>query len=233
MRFPPSFPQPIRRLQTRAFSLVELLVVISVLAILMSASIPALLSSQRASALTQAGNAIVDLTNLARETAQSKNTITALILVTKTSVQIQQAVAVLEYDAMGENWKTATGWIRLPLNAAVVDFGGDAIPDANQKALALDAPAYILKSLKVDGKSVYDLLGQTPRIVASPDASNNSASAIIFYPDGRMQNGTAAIRQLSTRFVTDKLDDKQSSTLPNYYDVVVNGNTSAVRVVRP
>lgn len=60
--------------RSRAFSLVELVVVISVLAILAAFSIPAVTSMLQGSSLTQASQMLVDQMNLARQFALSKNT---------------------------------------------------------------------------------------------------------------------------------------------------------------
>jgi uncharacterized protein (TIGR02596 family) len=61
--------------RTRAFSLIELVVVISVLAIIAAFSVPAVTSMLQGSSLTQASQLLVDQMNLARQLALSKNTI--------------------------------------------------------------------------------------------------------------------------------------------------------------
>ncbi len=188
-----------RRPTARAFSLVELLVVISVLAILMTASVPALLSSQRSSALTHAGNTVADLANLARQTAQSKNTFSALVIGTKPSPTAKQALAVMEYDSNSESWKPTINWIRLS-EAAQVD---DTTPVASQFA-------------------------PTNVAMGGANLAASDFTTLLFYPDGRMDNGGNAMRQIRAHLTSDK-----ATNANNFYDVVVNGNTSAVRIVRP
>jgi prepilin-type N-terminal cleavage/methylation domain-containing protein len=193
------------------FSLVELLVTVSVLLVLMSATMPAFLNSRKASELTQAGNQLADAANLARETALTRNTITALVVVARpTTSTARQALLVVSYDAADEQWKPIGSWMRLPIAAYVADMGGTQAAQGTVKANTI-APL----ALKLDGRTL----------------SNTEYSAILFYPDGRMENGTDQTRLLSTRFATDSAGSP-SEALQNYYDVVVNASTSTLRVVR-
>lgn len=207
-----TYPRQRRRRTLRpsksAFSLVELLVTIGVLAVLMSASLPALLNNRRSSELTQAGNLVADAVSLARQTALSKNTFVTIV-VTKAAPPARQAVGLLEYDGTTEQWKQMGGWIRLPASASVTDM--------NQA----------LGNSKADGIARLDRLRLEGRTLAPTDYST-----LLFYPDGRMENGTAQTRQLSARYSTDSAS-ASSGSLQNYYDVVVNASTSAFRVSRP
>lgn len=195
------------------FSLIELLVTIGVIGLLMSASLPALLSGQRDAALKQAGNTLADMTTLARQAAMSRNTITALVVTAKDASVLKQALIVLEYDQISEKWKPLGNWTRLPEAATVVDLGTSVQAAGNTKAKNLAA-----LDIGVDGRVLQSL----------PDSAY---SAILFYPDGRMENDQQATRQLSARFATDSTL-AASESLRNYYDVVINSNTSAFRIVR-
>lgn len=196
------------RRSTSAFSLVELLVTIAVLAVLMSASLPALMGSRRSSELTQAGNLVADAVSLARQTALSKNTFITLVI-TKATPPARQAIGVLEYDAVNEQWRQLGGWIRLPVSASVVDMNA---AQGNAKARGIAS----LDHLRFEGRDLPD----------------TAYSTLVFYPDGRMENGNAQARQLSARYSTDNASSS-SQSLQNYYDVVVNASTSAFRISRP
>lgn len=207
-----SFQHKIVRFAT-GFSLIELLVTMACMALLLSASVPAFINSRRAAALTQAGNALADLTALARQTALSKNTITALIITPKATVSTKQALLVAEYDSAGEMWKPLSGWVRISDDATVVDMGTSVQAAGNAKARSL-APL----NIKFNGSTLQSL-------------NDTEYSVLIFYPDGRMENGAESTRQLSARFSTAGTT-AASDSLSNYYDLVVNSNTSAFRIVR-
>jgi len=200
-----------RRLK-RGFSLIELLLTVGLLIVLMSASLPALFGSRRASELISAGNLVADGVSMARQIALSKNTITGLIVTAKPSASARQGMLVMEYDATAEQWKPLGSWMRLPISASVVDMGGPERLAGNAKATAIAS----LDDLKLGGVSLSD----------------SDYSVLLFYPDGRMENGTSQTRQLSTRYVTDDVT-VSSQSLPNFYDVVVNSSTSAFRIERP
>lgn len=142
----------------RAFSLVELLAVMAIMALLMGVATPAFQSSSRASHLTQAGNRLADMASLARQTASSKNVITAIVLVSKPSPLEKQAVTLLEYDAANAQWKIASPWIRLPESVEATNAMPTANPAASMAAV----------SLLLDGRPVVNY------------------SDIVFFPDGRI-----------------------------------------------
>jgi prepilin-type N-terminal cleavage/methylation domain-containing protein len=191
-----------------AFTLIELLSVIAVSALLMTMSAPLLTSVLRSSTLTQAGNKLVDLTALARQTALNKNTITALIVVSKLADSSgKQAVALVEYDALQKQWTRLGAWERLPEAVEAVDSPTD-------KAAATDlASAIAPLNLSLGGASL----------------SSFPYSSLVFYPDGRLATSTAAatnVRKLKVRFT-------QGNQTDNFYDLDFNTDTSAVRIVQP
>jgi len=194
------------RVGVSAFTLIEILVTVAIMTVLLSASVPALLSSQRAASLTQTGNTLADAITLARQTAMSKNTFTALLVISKAASGDQkQALIVLEFNSTDNMWKTAGGWVRIPEAATIVDLGSQT---------SILAPL----DLKLDGKNVQNL-------------QDSEFSTLVFYPDGRMENNSEPVRRLSARYTTDN-PQAASGDPANYYDLVVNSNTSAFRIVR-
>lgn len=107
----------------RAFSLVELLVVVAVLSLLMGLSAPILL---RSTGITNAGNQIADLSALARQLAMSKNVLTALVF-TRTPDDKGDAVGLLEYGPERE-WKSVGGWTILPESVSATNSSGQSLP---------------------------------------------------------------------------------------------------------
>src|ERR1043165_8895816 len=62
-----------QRWNQRAFSLLELIVVVSIIATVAALSIPQFLRFSQASQLTGGANLVIDSLNLARQTAQTRN----------------------------------------------------------------------------------------------------------------------------------------------------------------
>lgn len=168
------------------FSLVELLVVIAMIAILTATTGPALLSSQRSSKLTDAGNRLADMAALARQSALSRNVVTALVLVSGSGDASLdgRAATLLEMD-VDRTWKQAGGWVVLADGVKATDAAaGGALPAGAG-----------LPALKVRGKAV-DL---------------SQCRAFVFYPDGRMDGDPQQPRRLSV-----KLDAAGSSAINSY-----------------
>ena len=81
-----------------AFSLVELLAVIVVIAIIMGIVMPSLSGLGRGPALVAAGNTVNNLVGLARQHAMSRNTLTALVLLANQGTETDyRALTVFEY----------------------------------------------------------------------------------------------------------------------------------------
>lgn len=108
----------------RAFSLVELLVVVAVLSLLMGLSAPGLF---RSAGITNAGNQIVDLTALARQMAVSRNVLTALVFAQPIPDVKGRAVGLLEYGPDRE-WKSVGGWTILPESVYATNSSGHPLP---------------------------------------------------------------------------------------------------------
>ncbi len=179
----------------------ELLAVISIISVLTTMAVPALVSSQRASALTHAGNQLADLASLARQTAMSKNAITALIVSTKPpgSQTVRQAALVMQYDGVANAWAPLGGWVRLSESVIAADNFTD-----NTAVTRLALP-----DLRVDGAPL----------------SPSGYTALVFYPDGHMVNGTSS-RELAVSPIA-------GNTQANYYKLVFNSDTSAYHITRP
>ncbi len=208
---PPIFhPSRMRRrcAAAAAFSLIELMSVIAVMALLITMSASLFTNTVRSSTLTEAGNRLVDLSALARQTAMNKNTITAIIIRSKTgNSDEKQAIGLVEYNALGSKWVRLGAWERL---SEVVE----AVDSPDNTAAATDLASAI---------APLDL------VIGGERFGNLPFSSLVFYPDGRLATPSAAstgTRKLKVRF-------SKGNQADNYYDLVFNTDTSAVRVVRP
>lgn len=196
------------KVRIRGFSLVELLVVIAIVAVLATVTGPSLLTSQKASSLTTGGNRLADLLMLAKQSALSRNMITAVVLVTSTKDKLleNRTLGMLEMGGDYE-WRQVGGWTFLPEAVQVVDSG--ALPPANALPVPADAPEPRFQKLRGDANPKY--------------------TAFVFYPDGRMRAGLPSPRRASVRFQSDV----NEASPHNFYDIVFNAETSGLRIERP
>lgn len=95
----------------RAFSLIELLVVIGLLGILAVLVLPSIGNLSGASKLTTTGNKAVDLVNQTRQVARAQN---ALAVFAIYSSPTNAAMASFSYPLGGTNWVQTGRWEALP-----------------------------------------------------------------------------------------------------------------------
>lgn len=187
----------------RAFSLVEILVVLAIISVI-GGMMSGLFKNNKDRDLARTGNMVSDMASNARQTAMSKNRVTALVITPKISPTDEQGMMLMEFDADAGAWKFSTKWMRIPINVQVVDNSH------SQEFVNRIAPL----QLKMENLIVEDY------------------SALLFYPDGRIENGEEPLRRLSVRSAADSAE-VPSETLRNYYDLLFNLSNSSFHVVRP
>lgn len=148
------------------FSIVELLAVLTILALLAGLALPFTLSVSRSSQLRSAGNRLANLATLARQTASSRNTFTAVVIAHNPVDSRVQAMTVAELDRVSNQWRQLVEWMRLPPDLQVSDTLAEADP----------AGAIASIALTLDGQPV------------------TAFSDIVFSPDGRITHGAEAPR---------------------------------------
>ncbi len=188
--------------------------VVAIIAILSALAMPAYVNIQRNTALTRAGNDLVDAITLARQTASSKNTFTFLALVTNVPANsgVGQALAVFEYQPTPAQWKQMMPWLRLSQEVRVEDFSGSSESAKSQSAASALAPL----DLRLNG------------VVLAP----SSYTTFVVHPEGGLLGNESGSRRLSARMMTDP-SGSDSSSLANYYDVIVSPDSAALQVRRP
>lgn len=105
-----------RNERRKAFSLVELLVVVAAMGVLLALTGLAVSSLGSSQKLTTAGNATVDLINQARQAARTYNTLTMLAMV-KEGDEANRAFSLLAFSSTnGTNgiWRPLERWKALP-----------------------------------------------------------------------------------------------------------------------
>jgi len=199
----------------------------AVLVIVTGFLVPAVASLGRSTALVTGGNMVANLANQARQTAISKNTMTALVLLTAQGTpEDYRAVMVLEYIAGGGGWSPATGWQTLP-DGIIVDFA-----DPTNCTFYEETPAAFPF---LTGPPVQ----KNPPITYKKTQVGPSAfSARIYLPTGGLQNPekSAQIRIVEgfaqgTQLVRTHPDGTGKSA--NYYDIAIVGATGTTKISRP
>jgi Tfp pilus assembly protein PilE len=193
---------------------VEILCVVALVAIMSALALPAYESIRRNAALTKAGNELADAFALARQKASSQNTFTCLVLVTNaaSSGLEEQALTVLEYEALSAAWKPAIAWLCLPQEVSVADLSdGSERVNARQAATGL-APMDLRR--------------------AGASLSPEDCAMVLLHPEGGLAGNAAAPRRFSARLATDPAP-AGGELPPNYYDVIVSADSAALRILRP
>lgn len=188
----------------RAFSLVELLVVIAVLSILMVLVLPSISSLGGAGKLASAGNLAVDTIKHARQVARSKNTLTMIAMI-NSGTDNGRAYATLAFSATnGTNgtWSQFGRWQNLP----------DGIWIEPTKSVGFfQTPPLNAPTLNRAGASV----------------ARTGYKAAVFLPDGRLNVTSTNMPVVHLqRTVT-------GASTNNYYKIIINEATGVPIIRRP
>ncbi len=216
-----------RSLAQPAFTLVELLMVMAIMSILLGVGGMSLNRMLQASALTNQGNKITHLVEIARQRAMTANTVTALVMVKSLGVpEDGRAFTILECPP-GGTWKQIREWDILP-SGIVVDT----------LAVGLDA------SFFANSPQPFPFTGGSPEAGAPVDFGDYSKlppgtyAARIFLPGGGLMNPDNATQ---FRLVEGSMEGGQmyySNTRNggppvNYYRITLLGTTGKTKVSRP
>ncbi|MGB8355719.1 MAG: prepilin-type N-terminal cleavage/methylation domain-containing protein [Chthoniobacteraceae bacterium] len=205
----------------KAFSLLELLVAMTILATLAVLSIPTLglISS---TSLTSAGNQIVDAANQARQNSISKNAWTALII--NNNFAGPSAYCVIELtrqdDGSFGTWQTVLSWHYLPKG---IVFSPTA------------TTSLISDFLMTNGNPPLSLPTSYPFQGTQLDLTN--ANFQVYQPDGTLGAGQSLRLRLSEGFLAPGgtityTHPTSSGSAANYYDIVFLRDTGQTKIER-
>ncbi len=201
---------------SKAFTLIELLTVIAVMAVLTSLLAPAFNSIGRSSQLSAEGNKVVNLVNLAGQNSMAKNAMTALVAIPtdQSASSAYRAFALFEYVPEASDWKQISGWETLK-EGVVVDPASFTFTSYPASKPQPDLPA-----IKYGGRTI------------------SSYKYVVFLPNrSLLQNSSAQLKLAEGLFAggasTPTYTRKGSDGSPaNYYNVTVLGTTGRPKIDR-
>jgi prepilin-type N-terminal cleavage/methylation domain-containing protein len=167
-------------LSTRAFSLVELLTVVAVLAVLASVTVPGLQSILKGNALRTASERAWGTLSTGRQEAIARQANVAVVLTTWDRTNPAESdkpdafmLLVASPSGSGWTWTPGSKWIKLPAGVEAKPESGSYLSSAtsNPAVAAYSGIAGVLP--KIDGETVTDFT----YVVFRPDGSVDSATA--------------------------------------------------------
>ncbi len=206
-----------------AFTLVEMMIVIAMVALLLGVAIPGLSGVVQSMSLSQAGGKVTRLVEQARQRAMTENVMTALVLVTAAGVpEDGRALTLLECPPGGP-WRQISEWHLLP-DGVVVDVAGDGV-----SSFMTHTPAAF---------PFHDEAAGVPVSFHHTTLGRGRYAARIFLPGGGLLNpNDPAVLQLVPGVMAGgrvsyarRGDDGRPV---NYYRVVILGATGRTKVERP
>jgi prepilin-type N-terminal cleavage/methylation domain-containing protein len=216
------------RLRQRGFSLMELLLVISIIAVMTSLSVVGMKSLVGDRGLTGAGNQMSAILAFARQEAISKNTDVAVVILTSTNANAGQyrTLSVWEFVTPADgstptssNWIQASKWQTLP-TGIVIDSSSTI--DANLGPTAT-ASSFVLQS-----STVSPALPTMSYLGGSVNPATDCAVQV-FLPSGRLIS--SAPNPCTLTLVEGS---SHPAALPsNYVTYYFSTATGETKVVRP
>lgn len=192
------------------------------MSLLLALTVPMTAGMIGASRLTTGGHKVAGLVSSARQTAMSKNTMTALVLLAhQNSDEDGRAFTILEYDP-GEGWVQSQPWEVLP-DGVVVDLSNSA--DCTFMA---------------NSPSLFPFVsnGQPNPPVqhrGSPVQPPDGYAARLFLPGGGLANAEvpARIRLVEGSVAQGTVVYAGGGTVSNYCDITIIGDTGQIKIDRP
>ena len=209
----------------KGFTLLELLVVISILILVMALAAPAVNSVMRGSQISQAGQAVNDQLSLARQTALSKN----------------HAVEVRFYEFVDSEMPgeqaatTGTGHLRALQSFEMLDSGTAVAVGKMQRiqpSIIIDSGGTLSSLIDPALKKTFSPTSGDPQ-VSLPRVGSYYCYAFRFLPDGSTSLSPTAVNQW---FLTlHNINDGDSLATPpkNFITLQIDPTNGHIRTYRP
>lgn len=195
--------QPDFKGRHRAFTLLELLMVIAMMAVLMSLTVMGVGSLRHGQDLANAGNQLVDTINQARQSSRASNRPTALVLI-KDQAPMKRFNAFTIYEQLpgSAEWRQLSRWRDLPEGTIFDESESSALTDPSSLPTP---PAQISRGSYAVPVGDY--------------------SYQVFLPDGRLLPSASG--------GPPKLSLRSEHGGANFYRIVLNSNIGTPIVERP
>jgi prepilin-type N-terminal cleavage/methylation domain-containing protein len=212
----------------RAFSLIELLIVLAIFSILAVLTMPSVVGVTASGKITEAGNLVAGVTNAARENSIAHGALTALVMVNNSGNpnwdgRLFIALQMETSSAGQSSWVPVSKWETLPAGMVI-----DPAPNSEQTPFISQAPTLSvpLPALSYQGASI-------------------PASAYVcqvFLPNGSLMSSSSTTPKPPVlRVVAGEVKGEtasyvgpQSGGAPlNYYNITILPYTGLIKVTRP
>lgn len=213
------------------FTLTEILAVLAIISIVTAATFSyGLIGPKGMGKVEGSGNQVVDLIDLARQTAVSKNEMTALVVVTDPSVGLRNQLLMvyeLQMPVNGSaptsaNWVPSTGWQML--------YHG-VLADPN--------PTYFTFNNSSDSSSTAGVPSPSFPAINYLGQNVSTYKYLVFTADGSLLSGNSATVRISPGAFpqgssTVVYAGGTTGGVPNnYYNITILGATGMVKIDRP
>jgi Tfp pilus assembly protein FimT len=200
---------------TLGFSLLELLIVIATMTSLLALLAPALSNVRKSSALNGAGALVAGLANEARQNSLSKNAMTALIVVTDSTVDSRNRLfTMMELlpradgtPSQSSDWKQICKWETL--NSGVI---------VNNWTVSAQTVPTPMPSLKYGGRVI----------------DQSGFKYLIFMPDGStLSDQSTTVQLVAGTMPQNTTNPTYTSAATDSYQLTVLNATGRIKIERP
>lgn len=223
----PPYPAMKRRhYPTQAFSLVELLVVITVIGIIAAFAVPALNNLMKSSKMAESANVLIDQISFSRQNAVSKNKMIEV-----------RFYRFADPEQPGELATDKTTWQFRAIQTFEVADSGIPVPMGEYKRL----PDGIIMN---PDSELSSLLTLTDGVFTDPDKNldpelprgvkhDYEYSFLRFYPDGSTNKSPSGRWFVTVHSLADKASTSPAAPPPNFFTLQVDPVNGSTKTFRP
>jgi prepilin-type N-terminal cleavage/methylation domain-containing protein len=201
-----------RQVRSEAFSLLEMLTVLAIVSILITASVGIFNSQATRPSLTRMGNEVVGALTFAQQQAITQNTASAFLVVTRPNDEgSRRLYTTLRLDPDSQTWIPVIEWKLLPSDVFFDSTNSTFLTNAPAVTPALPTLSYAGRSFSPSGDYVYQVI----------------------QPSGLPYEVSSALKLRLIRGVIDTNSGSVTRIGDDFFDVVMSESTGRIGVERP